>query len=261
MTMTDSVQRKLEIGRVFKDTFAVIRRQAPLLLGITFAIYILPTTVSGLIRMSLMRATGASPKAPFAIFNSPAYWGLLLVGLLLGNFVLACQLEIAIADLEGRRPALVDVLKLALRKCLPLLAGTILLALGLWVGMLVLFVPGIILAVMWAVVLPAVVGETSNVFRAFGRSRALTRGNRWRIFGLVLLVLLLLLILDGVLIGASGGLRSMIANQGVSIVALVVSAALGFVFSVILSVGSAALYMQLREIKGVGGESVAKVFA
>jgi hypothetical protein len=117
------------------------------------------------------------------------------------------------------------------------------------------------LAVMWAVTLPAVVGETSNIFRAFGRSRALTRGNRWRIFGLALLVLLLLMVLDGVLIATSGGLQAMAANQGLSVASVVVSTIVGFVFSVTLSVGSAALYVQLRELKGAGGESVAQVFA
>src|SRR3546814_8344703 len=42
---------------------------------------------------------------------------------------------------------------------------------------------------MWAVVAPALVEERTGVFGAFGRSRELTKGARWKVFGLELILL------------------------------------------------------------------------
>src|SRR3546814_19979116 len=42
---------------------------------------------------------------------------------------------------------------------------------------------------MWAVVAPALVEERTGVFGAFGRRRELTKGARWKVFGLELILL------------------------------------------------------------------------
>lgn len=261
--MTDIApgKRKLDLGRVFGDTLNVVRRQAPLLLGVTFVLYFLPTVASSFIRLNAMRGLGSSPANPLALFATPTYWIMLGVAVLLGTLTLACQLQIAISDLEGKSPTLREVLQLGLRKCLPLLASMVLLALGLWLAMLFLLIPGIILGLMWAVTAPAVVGETSHVFRAFGRSRALTRGNRWRILGLIVIVLLILIVVEGLFVGALRGFKSLTAGGAISILGALVFGVLSLAISVLGSVGSAALYVQLRELKGAGGERVAQVFA
>lgn len=259
MTSIDRARPKLDLGRVFGDTFGVIRRQAVLLIGITLVLYVLPSALGGLMSRSAISAARAS-RTPFAIFTSPLYWTTLAIGVLLGVFVLACQLTIALGDLEGRRLSFSQVFSLAARKSLPLLAGTVLLVLGLWIGMIFLFVPGIILGVTWAVTLPAVVGETSNIFRAFGRSRALTHGNRWRILGLALIVGVMMLIGDGLLLFLTRGMTAATVG-GLAIGSMFVGALLSLVYSLAASVGSAALYVQLRELKGAGGDAVAQVFA
>ena len=43
---------------------------------------------------------------------------------------------------------------------------------------------------MWFVATPACVVEQLGPFRSMGRSRELTKGHRWKIFGLVLLVMI-----------------------------------------------------------------------
>jgi hypothetical protein len=262
MTMVDMARRKLSLGRVFSDTFGVVRREARLLFGFAFVLYLLPTLVSGALTRAIAPGLAAATGAQaLALFKSPIYWILLLVGLFINMILLASLTQIAIADLEGGRPATRDVLQLALRKCLPLLATVLLLVIGLWLGMLFLLVPAFILAAMWAVTLPAMVAETSNVMRAFGRSRALTKGNRWRIVGLLLVVLVLGLIVDGVALALMGGARGSMAGGPLAIGAAIVLGVVGLVVSVLITVGDAALYVQLRELKGGGGESVAQVFA
>jgi hypothetical protein len=260
MTIADVNRRKLDLGRVFGDTFGVIRRQAGPLLGVTFVRGYLP----GLANSYLGRVvTGGppSPTAPFAALSNPLYLVLFVASLFLSGYLLACQLQIAIGDLEGQPQSLPDVLRRAVGKVLPLFGATFLLMLGVMLGMFLLFVPGMILAIMWAVALPATVADTSNPIRALGRSRALTRGNRWRIFGLAIIAWIVLLVFELIVFGALGGMASIARTGGISFLSVALISLFSVIIYVVGSAGSAALYTQLRELKGQGGESVAQVFA
>lgn len=257
MTLADASPRKLDLGRVFGDTFAVIRRQAVPLLGVTFVLSYLPSLLGALL------AQGARPTAaaPFAAYGDPLYSLLSLVGFFLGAYAIACQYDIAISDLEGRRPVLSEVFRNAVGKMLPVVGAILLLFLGVALGLIMLIVPGVIVAVMWIVALPAVVAETSNPVKALGRSRALTKGSRWRIFGLLLLLWILVLVVEGVFFGGAAASGAFLRGAKGGLLTLALVSLFGFVLSVCVTVGSAALYMQLRELKGAGGEAVAQVFA
>jgi len=261
MTIADVNRRKLDLGRVFGDTFGVIRRQAGPLLGVTFVLGVLPGIANSYLSRQLVG--GPSPTASLAMMSNPLYLILLVVGVLLGSYLLACQLQIAIGDLEGRPQSLPDVLRRAAGKILPILGAEILLGLGIMLGSLLLFVPGVILSLMWAVALPATVADTSNPVQALGRSRALTRGNRWRIFGLAVLVGIVVLVFELIVLGAVGGVAALSSTTATapSLLSLALLSLLTFALYVVGSAGSAALYTQLRELKGQGGESVAQVFA
>jgi hypothetical protein len=52
-------------------------------------------------------------------------------------------------------------------------------------------VPGVYLYVAWSVGIPALLGEKLGVFRAMGRSWALTRGRFWACLGVLVLAVLL----------------------------------------------------------------------
>ena len=79
---------------------------------------------------------------------------------------------------------------------LPLMAVSVLFAIGLTIGFVLLIIPGLILLVMWSVVAPVTVLERPGVFAAFGRSRALVRGNGWNVFGVIAIVALAVLIIS-----------------------------------------------------------------
>ena len=262
MTDAAAVTRKLDLGRVFKDTGGVVQRQAPLLFGLTFVLYLLPTVVTGLFAQSLLKTTASDDAtAALAIFSSPIYWTLLLVGMLLGTLVYGCVIWISLGDLEGRAVTPQEALQVGLKRCLPLLAASLLFGMGVGLGMVLLLVPGIILAVMWAVLIPVLV-ENRGVFAAFGRSRALTRGNRWRIFGLFLIAVIAAGFVQAVLTGLVGGDATVEKVNGPSVMLSVAVLGLyGWLIMVLFTVGLAALYVQLRELKGGGGESVAQVFS
>jgi uncharacterized membrane protein len=81
---------------------------------------------------------------------------------------------------------------------LPLLGAGFVFLLGLWGGFLIFVVPGLILLTMWSVITPAIVIERTGAIAAFRRSRVLTKGNRWRIFLVILAILALLLVVSAV---------------------------------------------------------------
>jgi uncharacterized BrkB/YihY/UPF0761 family membrane protein len=54
-------------------------------------------------------------------------------------------------------------------------------------------VPGLVLATLWALIVPAIVLEGRGILEAFGRSRELVRGNGWSVFGLIVLTFLILI--------------------------------------------------------------------
>jgi hypothetical protein len=77
----------------------------------------------------------------------------------------------------------------------PYLVASILVGLGVFVGLILLIIPGIILAVMWQFFGYAIVQEpTTRATDAITRSAEITRGYRWPLFGLILLLLLINLV-------------------------------------------------------------------
>ena len=61
---------------------------------------------------------------------------------------------------------------------------------GVVVGTILLIVPGLFLATIWAVSSPAIVFERLSVGSALQRSAALTEGFRWPVFGIVIVFFL-----------------------------------------------------------------------
>ena len=81
-----------------------------------------------------------------------------------------------------------ELLKSINPKLLPLLGLTIVVAILVSIGLVLFIVPGIILALVWFVAVPVLIIEDKGVFDSMSRSGELTKGNRWRIFGLMLVV-------------------------------------------------------------------------
>lgn len=81
------------------------------------------------------------------------------------------------------------------------------------IGLLLLIVPGLFLATIWAVCQPAIVSENESALGAFGRSRELVRGQGWQVFGTILVAILIQLAVAiiAVAIGAGIGVGALIA--------------------------------------------------
>ena len=105
---------------------------------------------------------------------------------------------------DGRRDSSVeDLVRSTGPVILPLIGAGMLAGLGIGVGFLLFIVPGLILLTIWSVIAPVIVVERSGAIDAFGRSRALVRGNGWQVFGVIVVVFIIVAVVQGIL-GAIG---------------------------------------------------------
>lgn len=175
----------LSVGNVFARSFNIIKANPVATLGLTFVLIAVPQLIVDLL---------VGPAWREAQANQGLYVGIGLYGIiaaLLWLVAYGALIHVAIAHDQGRTAKVAEVLRLGVTRALPLLAVQMLFLIGVWLGFIFLVVPGILLAVIWSVSTTAVVAERTGIFGAFGRSRALTKGARWRVLGIGLLALVI----------------------------------------------------------------------
>jgi hypothetical protein len=118
----------------------------------------------------------------------------------------------------------------------------VLAGLGIFLGLLLLIVPGLILITWWILIVPVIALERTSAGESFGRSRELVRGYGWNVFGVIVLTILVLLgfeiVLSIALIPVADWLRSLISS--------VVSGTLTAPF---IALVWTLLYLRLRQTK------------
>jgi hypothetical protein len=106
-----------------------------------------------------------------------------------GPIVVQGALVVIVRDIhEGRRPASIGVLyQRALRRFWPLFWASLLYGVCLVVGLLLLVVPGLLVAARWSLMGPLVVLDNESPLDARDRSSALVIGDTGRVLAVVLL--------------------------------------------------------------------------
>ena len=137
----------------------------------------------------------------------------------------------------------------------PLAIAAIIIGFIIALGMFLLIVPGVILAIMFYVAIPVRVVEGRNIGDCLSRSEKLTKGHRWSIFGLLVLVVIISTLINAV----AGGLMAIIGNLPLMGTILYIVSAYITAFG---SVISAMVYYELRAAKeGVDIDELSQVFA
>ncbi|MEJ1969404.1 MAG: hypothetical protein WDN03_12340 [Rhizomicrobium sp.] len=271
MAIADSAATaKFEIGRVATRTFTVVRANffAFFVLGL---IATLPTTI-----YAIAATANIVPGAAAAIAKGGSALAWLIgvgvsafVGFLFAFILQAAVTYGTIGYLSNQPVVLGRALMIGLREILPLFAIALLEGLGVGLGFVLLIVPGIMLYVMWSVVVPIRIAEHTGIFAAFGRSRELTRGHRWPVFGTLVVFYLGAGIAQTTTrpVLALGVATRMAGSVGNSLASpqFYVLGAINLLVSAIIAVVSATLiacvYYELRLVKeGVGPEQIAAVF-
>jgi hypothetical protein len=146
----------------------------------------------------------------------------------------------------------------SLRVGLSRVIWVILLALltGILAGLasLLLVVPGLILITMWWVAIPACVVERTGPWTSMKRSAALTKGHRWKVFGLLLLLIVGMGLIAGLL-------QLVLAQVGSQILVLLGTLLFGAITTAYYSIAVVMTYHDLRVAKeGIDIEQIASVF-
>jgi hypothetical protein len=261
---------KIDIGRVIGETFGVLRRNI-----LTFAVLSFLLSGVPLAIVNMFQATAVQPGGELNFNSATLMWAgfgglaaIVTTAILQGTLIYA-----TVQDLSGGKASIGESLATGLRAFLPLLIVSILFFLAMFFGLILLVVPGIMIGIAWCVCVPALVAERTGIFGAFGRAAELTRGNRWRIFGLVVVVWIILLVI-GMVLGAISGLNMLaLAGDPAAAQAAAQAAALSpltitinvisnTLSGVITSAGIAVLYVELRRAReGLGPQWLAEIFA
>lgn len=228
------------IGGVFRRMALLLDRHGGPL-GVAALVMVgLPAllTVSHPLAGHMTEAPAAVPGAGPSSWVSLALLLRLVVQALFDGFVIAT----AFADMRGEPPNVPAALRAALRALVPLILLELLGILAITLGFLLLVVPGLMLSCAWVVARPAYMAEEPGLFGAFGRSRRLTAGHRWTLFGLGVLyavtvaagAFLGLLLVDNLLPGGFAWLAAPLGSAAL---------ALG------TAIGTVAIYIELRLVE------------
>lgn len=244
---------RFDLGRVMERTFTVIGRNF-----VTFVLAALVLT--GIPSLITVIGQGGLPLP-----SSPRGWVIMGTGWLLSLFgaylLQAAIVHVTVNALNNRTVTLRAAMGIAVGKMLPLLAMAVLTFLATTLGMVLLIVPGFIVAVMLCVAAPVLVMEKMSIFQSLGRSRELTKEFRWPIFGLFVIYMIVATAISGTVTGvsvATGGTMDGAANP---VVTMIFTPLIAVVQSIIGSAGISALYYELRTAKeGVGTDELAELF-
>jgi hypothetical protein len=253
MSTTSISTANLDIGRVIQTTFGVIGRNFAVFALLSLCFAGIPALIAGFGQMGITNNTGAGSN-----------WVTWLVASLV-QFVALYVLQGALThgtvlDLNGRKASFLSCLETGLRNALPLVALGIVTGIALVFGFIFLIVPGLMMLTAWAVTVPAMVVERRGVFEAFTRSADLTRGQRWSVFGLIVLYIVASWIL-GFIIAIPTGVMAATTGAITTWPGIVATAIASVLQGILAATGGAVLYFELRRIKeGVGHEELAAIF-
>ena len=261
----------LGIGSILSRAFSILGKRFPLLFGLVFAVQLVFVAIS-LATPALSAPAFVDPAT--GAFNVAALGPLALYTLVFAIVYAVIQGVVTVAayDTATGRPSRVgDYFGAVFRNIVPLVVVSILSAVAVYVGLILLIVPGLWVAAVLSVVIPAVVIDAAG-FDAFGRSARLTKEYRWPIVGLLVIVFVIVfgisLALGAALVaivGVTGAVEATnVAAAGVTtgvIVFQLINAAIGAVTYAFLAVAIALLFARLKEIKeGLGFEDLSNVF-
>jgi hypothetical protein len=234
------------VGSVIGRGLSVMSRHALIFFIVTLIAYS---------PMLLETKTQAGDPADLAQALSLLGWTLLSLSLLIAFSTLgqAAIVHAAFQDVRRRPVRLTESLNVSVRRFLPVLGLAFVGGLLTLLALFLLIIPGLILYIMWFVGLPVCVVERLGPWTSLRRSRELTKGHRWKLLGLALLLII-------------PSLASLAIEPGLSAVAGPVVGLLGkFIWAAIWAAFAAVLvavtYHDLRVAKeGVDIDQIAVVF-
>jgi hypothetical protein len=239
-------QGEFRVGRVFSTSLSIFFRnllQFSVLSAIASLTYLF---VYG----DLYGRHLARPASPWSAAQLAAF----VLGFVLTALCQAMVLYGAFQVMRGRSFQITESLRRGFARFLPVLGTTFCVAFAWALGLIALVVPGFMVLAAFFVALPACVVERLGPFQSLSRSGALTKGHRWKIFGIFIALALGVGIVTGVL-------GVVLAVAGSPILLIIGMFLWNTLARAIESIVAVVAYHDLRVAKeGVDIEHIASVF-
>jgi hypothetical protein len=169
---------------VLREAWAMYKRYAAHFLLIAFVFYLVAAIIGALLSLA-----GVGGSLAAGVIN------------LFFMFLLQTALVKAVQDVRDGRVDLnfSDTVRVALPLLLPVAGASILAAIGITIGFILIIVPGLILLTFWSLIVPSIVLGDTPAMSSFGRSWRTVRGHAWNVFGTYVLVFLIYIAVEVVL--------------------------------------------------------------
>ncbi len=225
------MDRKLDVARVFEGIFAIYRDQFALLIGAALILFVPVALLTGAI------FSGTVGPIELAV--------VLAIGAIVGYLFQGMVVEAARDILDGRRDhSLGSLLQSVVPVLGPLVIAGILAGMAVGIGYALLFIPGLFLATIWAVIAPVIVIERRGALESFGRSRELVRGHGWQVVAVIAILFLLQLLVTGVV-------RLIVNNVDEGFLAYTLSELLvRLLLAPLSALAAAVLFFELKALRG-----------
>jgi hypothetical protein len=234
-------ERDFNIGHVFNRTVSIFWRNllpfclVSLLANLpNFALYIPKSTAS----------------SDIDVWSAVA----VLLAMVLNTLSQAVIVHAAFDDMRRRPINMTESFKTGLRRFFPVLGVAICAPILAGLAGLALFFPAFIVLTMLFVSAPVCVVERLGPFKSMGRSARLTKGNRWKIFGLWFATFIVQAMVQSTLTGLPNA-------RGGSLLSMPLLVIWGAVYGAFSAVLAVVTYNDLRVAKeGIDTDQIASVF-
>ena len=230
------------VGRVFDRTTSIYTRN--------FLMFSLVPMVAFLPTLLLPVGAGGMSQDRSWIFMLLA----VLLAVVLSLLSQAILVYASFQDMRGKQVDIGESINVALVRLLPIVGLALLAGFCTMIGFMLLVVPGFILLTMWFVAIPVCIVERAGPWDSMMRSGQLTKGHRWKIFGIIFLLYLISGVVGYILTSVIGSIAG-------SMVSLIIQIIWNGIWGAFFAVFVVVTYYELRSSKeGVDIEQIASVF-
>jgi hypothetical protein len=250
--------QQFTIGSVLGTSFIILRRNI-VAFGIIALVFGVIDPVAewggGIVGSQIAAAVKAGEPFSWEAWVQPILLAIaaFIAGMMIDSLATAAISYGVFQDLRGQRAGTVDCLARGLASVLPVLAASLVFSVMVSLASIMLLIPGVLIWLAYWLFVPAIVVEKRGIMESFTRSAFLTRGRRWKVVGLWLVIVIASQLVSSGLINV---LRS--AMGGWSAGALYVADAATMAFEAVVT---AVSYYYLRADKeGARIDDIAAVF-
>ncbi|KKJ76890.1 hypothetical protein WH95_10715 [Kiloniella litopenaei] len=250
----ENVAGQFSLGDTLGTTFNILmKRFIPLnLIVLIFQLPMLIWSVSS----GLFTASVENPEIVLSTYSNQFVW-IMIVSTILSFASAAAVVYGVFLDITGRDISIGECLSKSLSVLVPVILSGLLAYVIILLGTVLLVVPGIFAAICFFVVIPVVVVERPGIFASLGRSADLTKGNRWSILGLFLVIMLIAIVLGFI----SNFITIFFVGTSLNVIAIVISTVVQVITTTFFLIVGAVTYNNLRNSKeGVSSGEIAAVF-